>query len=324
MSRVFITTVPFGETNPRPLDALRAAGVKFSINPLERKLKEAELREMIGDAEVLIAGTEQITDAVMARASSLRLISRVGIGLDSVDLKAARRRGIRVSYTPDAPAKAVCELTIGLMISVLRGTHISNAELHAGIWRRYMGRRIEEITVGILGVGRIGSGVMARLQALGCRRILVHDVRALSSLETAFRFEAVNKQTLLREADVVTVHVPLTSRTRGMIGAAEIASMKPDACLINTARGGIVDEAALAQALTAGHLSGAAVDVFEVEPYVGPLARIPRCVLTAHLGSMSIDCRVRMEVEATDEAIRFIRGEPLLGEVPEAEFENAG
>ena len=323
MPKVLITTVPFADIDKRPLDALRAAGADFLINPLGRKLKEAELADMIGDTEVLIAGTEHISAAVMARAPRLRFISRVGIGLDSVDLASARARGIRVSYTPDAPAKAVSELTIGLIISVLRGTHVSNAELHEGVWRRFMGRRIEEVTIGIIGVGRIGTGVMARLHALGCHRLLAHDIRPLSSLETAFRFEAVNADTLLRQADVVTVHLPLSARTRGMIGRAELAAMKPDACLVNTARGGIVDEAALAEALTAGHLSGAAIDVFETEPYKGPLAGIPRCLLTAHLGSMSRDCRVRMEVEATDEAVRYLRGEALRGEVPESEYENA-
>lgn len=323
MPKVLITTVPFADIDKRPLQALHGAGIDFTINPLGRKLKEAELADMIGDTEVLIAGTEQISAAVMARAPRLRLISRVGIGLDSVDLAYARARGIRVSYTPDAPAKAVSELTIGLIISVLRGVHVSNAELHDGVWCRFMGRRIEEVTVGVIGVGRIGTGVLARLQALGCRRVLAHDIRPLSSLETAFRFETVDAETLLRQADVVTLHVPLTARTRGMIGRPELAAMKSDACLVNTARGGVVDEAALAEALNAGHLSGAAVDVFEAEPYKGPLAGIPRCLLTAHLGSMSRDCRTRMEVEATDEAVRFLRGEALRGEVPESEYENA-
>lgn len=321
MARVLITTVPFGDTDPRPLDLLRAAGVDFLINPLGRKLREDELADMIGDAEVLIAGTEKISEAVMSRAPNLRLISRVGIGLDSVDLLAARRRGIGVSYTPDAPAKAVAELTIGLMFSLLRGTHVSNAELHAGAWRRYMGRRLEEVTVGVIGVGRIGTGVMARLQALGCRRILANDLVPASSLETAFRFSWADKETIYREADVISIHVPLTRQTTGMVTRSEMMVMKPDACLINTARGGIVNESDLADLMQGGHLSAAAIDVFEEEPYTGPLACIERCLLTAHLGSMSVDCRVRMEVEATEEAVRFLRGEALVGEVPETEFE---
>jgi D-3-phosphoglycerate dehydrogenase len=321
MAKILITTVPFGDADSRPLNLLRATGVDFLVNPLGRKLREDELAEMIADAEVLIAGTENISESVMARAPNLKLISRVGIGLDSVDLLAARRRQIHVSYTPDAPAKAVAELTIGLIFSLLRGTHVSNTELHAGRWQRHMGRRLEEVTVGLIGVGRIGTGVLARLQALGCRRILANDLLPVSSLETAFRFSWAEKETIYREADVLSIHVPLTPHTRNMVARQELITMKADACLINTARGGIVNEADLADLMQHGHLSGAAIDVFEQEPYNGSLATIDRCLLTAHLGSMSVDCRVRMELEATEEALRFLRGEPLVGEVPEAEFE---
>ena len=133
MSKVLITTVPFGDKNRLPIEQLEAAGIECLINPLGRKLKEEELVEMVADFDVLIAGTEDITDAVMAKASHLKLISRVGIGLDNVDLLAAERRGIKVSYTPDAPAPAVAELTIGLMLALLRSIHVCNANK---IWRK--------------------------------------------------------------------------------------------------------------------------------------------------------------------------------------------
>ena len=152
MAKVLITTLPFGDKNRLPIEQLEAAGVEYLINPLGRKLKEEELIGMIADFDVLIAGTEDITEAVMAKASKLKLISRVGIGLDNLDLLAAERLGIKVSYTPDAPAPAVAELTIGLMLTLLRSVHISNAQMHRGEWQRHFGRRIPEVTIGIIGL----------------------------------------------------------------------------------------------------------------------------------------------------------------------------
>lgn len=322
MPKILITTVPFADKDDTPVRQLREAGIDFVINPLGRKLREEELADLVGDYDVLIAGTEPITERVMACASRLKLIARVGIGLDSVDLQAARRRGIRVAYTPDAPAKAVADLTIGLMISLLRQTHVSNAQLHAGRWQRFFGRRMGEVTIGLIGMGRIGTGVLGRMQGFGCPRVLVNDIHPSRNLETAFRFTWADKEDIYREADIVSLHVPLTGQTHNMIGRTQLEMMKADALLINTARGGIVNEADLYSVMQAGHLGGAAIDVFENEPYDGPLREIERCLLTAHMGSMSIDCRTRMEIEATAEAVRFLSGQLLESEVPEVEYEN--
>jgi D-3-phosphoglycerate dehydrogenase len=318
--RVLITTVPFGQHDSTPFDLLGRAGVEHVLNPLGRRLKEHELADLIGDYDAMIAGTEPITDHVMSHARRLKLIVRVGIGLDSVDLHAARRRGIRVAYTPDAPAMAVSDLTIGLMISLLRQIHVSHDQMRRGHWHRHFGRRLGEVTVGIIGLGRIGTGVLRRLQGFGAPPVLVSDIRRTRALENAFRFTWADTETVLRSADVVTVHVPLTARTRDMIRREQLEMMKPDAVLINTARGGIVNENDLYDVLKSGHLAGAAIDVFEHEPYDGRLREIDRCLLTAHMGSMSIDCRTRMEVEATAEAVRFFTGAPLESEVPEDEY----
>ena len=176
MKKVLITTVPFANKNRLPLELLERAGIEYTLNPLNKKLTEDELFEIVADFDVIIAGTEQITSKVMDRASNLKMISRVGMGLDSVDLSAAKQRGIKVSFTPDAPAPAVAELTVGLMLSLLRSTHIANAELHRGEWVRHYGRRISEITIGIIGVGRIGQRVLRCLSSFGIPSILVNDL----------------------------------------------------------------------------------------------------------------------------------------------------
>jgi len=321
MSKVLITTVPFGDKNRLPLELLEAAGIDYLINPLGRKLKEDELAEMVTDFDVLIAGTEPITEKVIAQARCLKLISRVGIGLDNVDLRAAERHGIKVSYTPDAPAPAVAELTIGLMLSLLRSVHVANTQLHRGEWLRHFGRRIPEVTIGVIGTGRIGGRVLRCLSAFGTPRILVNDTDPDPNVAPGLKLEWVDKQTIYREADVISLHVPLTAQTKNMIRREQLLQMKQDAVIINTARGGIINEQDLAAVMTAGHLSGAAIDVFNQEPYSGELAQIDHCLLTSHMGSMSVDCRTRMEIEATEEAIRFLAGQSLLGSVPPEEYD---
>jgi D-3-phosphoglycerate dehydrogenase / 2-oxoglutarate reductase len=321
MAKALITTVPFGDKNRLPLELLENAGIEYLINPLNKKLTEDQLADMVGDFDVIIAGTELITDKVMARAPKLKLISRVGVGLDGVDLMAAQKRGIRVAYTPDAPAPAVAELTLGMMLMLLRSVHVSNAQMHEGKWQRIFGRRLAEVTVGIIGVGRIGTRVLRRTKAFGTPRILVNDTMPDYELNREFKLDWVTKEQIYKEADIISLHLPLTHLTKNMIRREQLLSMKPDAIIINTARGGIVNESDLYDVMKAGHLSGAAIDVFEHEPYAGPLGQIERCLLTAHMGSMSVDCRTRMEIEATEEAVRFLTGKPLTSEVPQAEYD---
>ena len=320
MPKILITTVPFGDKNRLPLDLLEKNNIEYLINPLNKKLTEDELVDMVTDFDVIVAGTEPITKKVMDAATNLKMISRVGIGLDSVDLLEAEKRGIIVSYTPDAPAPAVAELTIGLMLTLLRSVHISNMEMHNGKWHRFFGKRLSEITIGVIGVGRIGSGVLQHLKGFGSPRILVNDIDINRKNDIEADVLWVDKEKIYRDADVITIHTPLTVQTKNMIKKDQLLGMKEDAIIINTARGGIINEEDLYEVMMTGHLSGAAIDVFEFEPYGGKLRDIQRCILTAHMGSMSVDCRARMEIEATEEAVRFLTNKPLEGVVPEDEY----
>ena len=320
MFKVLITTVPFSVKNNLPLELLESANIEYLINPLNKKLTEDELVEMITDFDAIIAGTEKITKKVMDAATNLKMISRVGIGLDSVDLLEAKRQGILVSYTPDAPAPAVAELTIGFMLTLLRSTQLSNMEMHNGKWHRFFGRRLSEVTIGIIGVGRIGIGLLKHLQGFGSPKILVNDVDFNSDLDKKFDIKWVDKESIYQHSDIVTIHTPLTIETKNMVKKKQLLNMKKDAIIINTARGGIINEDDLYEVMQAGHLSGAAIDVFDFEPYNGKLREIQRCILTAHMGSMSIDCRTRMEIEATEEAVRFLTNQPLEGVVPNEEY----
>jgi D-3-phosphoglycerate dehydrogenase len=321
MPKTLITTVPFSDKSRLPIKLLDQANIDFQINPLNKKLTEDELSEMVTDFDVIIAGTEPITAKVMDSASNLKMISRVGIGLDSVDLLAAKRRGIRVSYTPDAPAPAVAELTVGMMLTLLRSVHVSNSQMHSGEWYRFFGRRLSKVTIGIIGVGRIGKGVIEHLQGFENPKILVNDISIKDDIGKKFNVEWVTKEEIYKQADIVSLHLPLTGKSKDMIKKDHLLSMKTDAIIINTSRGGIINENDLYEVMQSGHLSGAAIDVFDNEPYDGDLKSIERCLLTAHMGSMSVDCRTRMEIEATEEVVRFLTGKTLKGLVPEEEYE---
>ena len=320
--KVLISTVPFGSLpNHDPLGLLEAARVRYQLNPFGRRLTEPELVELIHDVSILIAGTEPITTEVMEAAPQLRLIARVGIGLDSVDLEAARMRGIAVTYTPEAPAPAVAELTVGLMLDLLRSISRADRLMHSKHWRRFLGRRLDGLTVGVLGVGRVGKRVIRILRGgFPNVRILANDIQPDFSFGEELGIEWVEKNKLYANSDIVTLHLPLTQITNRLITEREIGMMKPSAFIINTSRGGIVDESALATALTSGCLAGAAIDVFDREPYSGVLTDIESSILTCHMGSMSEDCRAAMETEALEDVLRFVRGDPLKQPVPEVEY----
>lgn len=319
--RVFVSTIPFASGNTLPLELLSGIKAKVTINDLGRKITTQELAERIGDSECLIAGTEVIDASVFDQAPNLKLIARVGIGLDGVDLIEARKRGILVTYTPDAPAPAVAELTIGLMIQTARNIGLSNLDIKRGAWNRRLGYRLSEMTIGILGAGRIGSRVIRRLSAFGSPRILVNDLERDDSIAPHMKLEWVGKEYIYQHSDMVSLHLPLTRETRDLLTKSELKTMGPESILINTSRGGIVNEEDLFWALDNGVIGQAAIDVFEQEPYLGPLTNLSNCHLTAHLGSMSHDCRARMEIEAAEEVVAFAKRNEQLRMVPEAEYQ---
>lgn len=317
---VLITTSPFAENNPAALRLLEAERIAYKLNPFNRRLQEGEIAGFIGPYEVVIAGTEPITAAVLDRAPQLKLLAHTGIGLDNIDLEAARARGIAVTYTPSAPSPAVAELVIGQMIALLRKTAQADRGMREGRWNRWIGRRLANATVGVIGVGRVGRLVLEHLQGFKPGRIFINDIVQDEALADRYGCVWTDKETIFREADIITLHIPLTPQTRKLIGPGQLGIMKSDAILINTSRGPIVDETALAGALQARPDFSAAIDVFNQEPYKGPLASFDNCLLSCHMGSCTEDCRLQMETEAAMEVVRYFRGEPFATPVPEAEY----
>lgn len=317
--RVLVTSNFFGDSDPRAHAILRETGAEI-VYRNDHPLTEDEIAGLIPGIDALIAGVEPITPRVMDQAPGLRQISRVGVGYDSIDVPAARARGIQVTHTPDGPWPAVAELTVGLMIDLLRWVGPTDRDVKNGKWVRRIGRRLSKVTVGIVGVGRIGKAVIRHIaNGFPGVRILANDLVPDTVFGDEFGIEWVDKERLYREADIISLHVPLTRLTRNLIAAEQLAVMQPTSCLINTARGGMIDEPALAAALADKRLAGAAIDVFAREPYKGPLAEFDNCILTAHIAGNTFDCRARMEIDAATEIQRLLAGQPPAFPVPEDE-----
>lgn len=302
--KILITTSSFGKANPEPLEQMRAQGLDIVLNPHGRKLTEDEVAELLQEHRpvAMIAGVEPLTAAVLEKAPYLKIVSRCGIGLDSVDLDAASRLGITVTNTPDAPTIPVAELTMGMILVLLRGLRITDASIRAGGWQRPMGTLLHGKTVGLVGCGRIGSRLARMLLPFECDVLGVDP--ALSEHET---IRLVELDELLAGADVVSLHLPYAPQTHHFMDVARLAAMKRGAILINAARGGLVDEDALYESLRSEHLAGAALDCYEHEPYTGKLRELDNVLLTAHIGSYAQEGRVMMEAQAVENLVHAMQ-----------------
>ncbi|HEB9286090.1 TPA: phosphoglycerate dehydrogenase [Campylobacter coli] len=312
--KVFVSTHPFGETSKIPLELLDKNGFEVRINNRGRKITSKELSKDIGEAEVLIAGTEKITEDVLRNAPNLKLISRVGIGLDGIDFELCRKYNIKVVYTPDAPTMAVAELCVGLILDLSRKISFTDANLKQSIWNRHMGMLLYGKTIGIIGMGRIGKSLIKLLSSFNVS-FKVCDPNPDFAFLKIYNVELTNKTKLLKESDVVSLNLPLKKDTMNFLMLDDLKNMKKSSILINTARGGIINEDDLYIALKENLIAGAAVDVFEEEPYKGKLRELNNVVLTCHMGASTIESRTDMETQAVEEVVRYKNHTPLKNEV---------
>jgi phosphoglycerate dehydrogenase-like enzyme len=270
--------------HPTLREELVARYQTIRFNDAGKVLSGAELIEFLRGHEKAITGLDILDEAVFSAVPELRVVSKYGVGLDMIDLAAARRHGVSVRWTPGVNRQAVAELAIGFMIALGRSLVPLARETTDGGWRQPGGRQLSSAVVGIIGCGHVGQQV-ARLCAAFGSRVLAHDIRAYDDFYRAVGVTPVPLDAILAQSDIVTIHVPLDATTRWMIGKPELARMKPYAFLVNTARGGIVDEEALKAALIEQRLAGAALDVYAVEPPVDrELLRLPNFVGTPHIG----------------------------------------
>ena len=303
--KIAISTTTFGAEDASPIEYLLKRGYRPVMNPHRRPLTGDELIELAGGAVGLIAGTEKITDEVMSRMPGLKVISRCGSGCDNVDAASAKRRGIKVFTTPDAPVESVAELTVGLILGLIRAIPAHDRCVRSGQWKKQAGSLLSGKRAGIVGYGRIGKRVGEFLRAFGCE-VVYHDTdRKAGAGDAGSR--RVTLAELLSTSDIVTIHASGSAKG-AIIDRKAMAAMKRGAYLVNTSRGTAVDEEALKIALADGRIAGSALDVFEKEPYTGSLKGFESVILTQHIGSYAREARIAMELESAKNLVRGLEG----------------
>ena len=300
--KIAITTSSFATFSEEPLALLREAGVEFVLNPHGRKLAPEETVALLADCDGVVAGTEELSAAVLSQLPGLKALSRCGVGMDSVDAAYCEANGIAVRNTPFGPTLAVAELTLGLILDLMRNVTRMDRELRGGTWKKRMGSQLKGKRVGVVGFGRIGQAVADVLRPMGC------DIAYADPYPADVDTPRMELDELMAWADIVTLHCSKPAGACALIGKEQIAAMRPGSWLVNCGRGGLVDEAALHDALKSDHLAGAAIDCFNDEPYAGPLAELENTILTPHIGSYAREGRIQMEIDAVRNCLDALKG----------------
>ncbi|MBM4451108.1 MAG: phosphoglycerate dehydrogenase [Chloroflexi bacterium] len=277
------------------------------------KLKPEELKSIIGDYDALIVRSEtKATADIIEAGKKLQVIARAGVGLDNIDVEAATRKGIVVVNAPTGNTIAAAEHAIALMMALARHVPQANARLKSGVWQRseYMGTELRGKTLGMVGLGNVGSAVARRAQAFEMR-LIGYDPFVSSEYARNLGVELVPMDKLIKESDFITLHLPLTSETKDIIGAKELSKMKPTVRIVNCARGGLVDEEALYKAVETGKIAGAAVDVFATEPVTDSvLFKCDRIIVTPHLGASTAEAQTSVALEVVEQVLAVLKGQP--------------
>lgn len=306
---VLATPRSFAKNDDAPIRLLEENGCTVIRLPKDGGDLHSQLTEYLPQADAVIAGLEPYDRDMLALGGKLKIISRYGVGYDKVDLAAARELGIKVSITPGANSDSVADLAMALMLAAARNVCPMDASIRAGennkpisgveMWRK---------TLGVVGTGRIGKGVIQRASGFQMR-VLANDAYPDQEFVQSHNGTYVDLDTLFRESDFITLHAPLTEETKNMVDARRLAAMKPTAILVNTARGGIVDEDALYEALKAHTIGAAALDATVVEPACGsPLATLPNCILTPHAGAATFEAGLNMGMMAAQNVLDVLQG----------------
>ncbi len=300
--KILIGPSTFGHPDPTPIKRLQEKGCTIIDNPFKRKLTKGELSSLLDkDVSGLIAGLELLDKEVIERAN-LKVISRCGSGISNIDMEAAKEFGVKVYNTPFGPTQAVAELTIGAMLSLLRMLPEMDRNMHNRKWTKRVGSQLKGKTITIIGFGRIGHRVASLLRTFQTK-ILGVDPYVNTAVSGV---ELTTLEGALPRTDIVTLH---SGGEAQLIGSEQFDQIKPGALLLNAARGGLVDENALMDALDRERIRGAWLDTFEVEPYAGALCDYPQVILTPHIGSYTFECRRKMEIEAVQNLLEGFRVE---------------
>ena len=302
--KVHITTLPFNKDNLAFLEK----SFDVTINPLGRKIKNEEVYEQVNKADYVIAGTEKYDQELLSKLVNLKGISRVGIGIDNIDLDIAAKNNIKVFNTPEEPAKGVAELTLTFILNLLREISSHQHNLNQGNWERTLGKSLNEATISLIGGGRVAKNVSKFLLSAGVKKIKVFDILDLST-DPDWRHESISIcgfEECLSNSDIVSLHVPMNVQNKNMISKKELLVMGKNSYLINVSRGGLINEEDLYEALNSNLIKGAALDVFATEPYEGKLLECKNLIATPHVASSTEYVRDQMERKACENLINLL------------------
>ena len=289
--KVLISTSSFGKADSKPLEVCKEK-CEVIVNPYGRKLTTEEFIELTAEADAVIAGVENITREALVKRPNIKVISRCGVGMDNVDQEACKELGIKLYNTPNAPVASVAELTVTVMLDLLKNVSNMNRDLKAGNWNKMTGYMLNGKRIGIIGMGRIGRRVAELLHVFGVETAYT-DIQDMKN-----GYTYMEKQALLLWADIITIHASNCKEGTFLLGAEDIQTMKETSFLVNTSRGRFVDEDALYNALKTKRIPGAALDVYIEEPYQGRLCELDNVLLTPHISSSAKEGRAVMEMEA--------------------------
>lgn len=304
---IFIALSTFAADDKRPLEMLEASGIPYKIHSTGKRITKDELLRDGKDATVIVGGVESYSKEVMKELSGLRCISRCGVGVDAIDLEYARENGISVLNTPMVPVTAVAELALTMMLSLSRNIVQQTNLMGEKKWTRLSSHLLSGRTVGLIGFGRIGQRVAQLCHAFDAN-VIVFDPYIEKNSNSFPNVRFVSKEHLLAESDIISLHASKDAAQPVIIGKDEFGKIKNDCILINLARGEMVDETALIDALHSGRLAGAGLDVFSQEPYDGALCDFKQIILTPHSATLTLETRSEMEMQCVENAISFLKG----------------
>lgn len=303
---IFVALSSFSKESEVPLKRLKESGYPYLIHTSGKRITSKELIAGANNAEVILAGVESYDTNILSGLSNLKCISRCGVGLDSINIEVAKSRGVTVLNTPGIPTLAVAELALTMFLALSRNLPAQMILMRSGEWVRVPSHLLSGKSIGLIGFGSIGRKVASLSKAFNAK-IYINDPLISDQEAKDLGVESVSKDFLLNNSDIISLHASQRGiNDAPLIGEREIRAMKPGAILVNLARGGMVDEIALFDALTEGRLGGAGLDVFADEPYTGKLAQLNSVVLTPHSATNTIETRVEMELMCVENAIKFI------------------
>lgn len=306
--KILITPRSFASISKKPMEMLKGKGYEIVKNETGKPLNNKEMSELIEDVDGIIIGIDDLNAGIIKQAHNLNVISKYGVGVDNIDIKAATTQGIVVINTPKANIDAVADLAFALMLALARRIPEADRETKAGNWKKFIGTSVWRKKLGVIGLGKIGRQVVKRARGFEME-ILCYDIIQDEEFARQFGVRYVDLETLLKESDYITIHTPLNNATKGIIGYKELEMINENAFLINTSRGGIIDEKALYDALKNNKIKGAALDSYKDEPLKNsPLVELKNIIMTSHNGAYTKEAINNMGVQAAQNLIDVLEG----------------